>query len=345
VSEKLVRAIRSAIMLAFIFGVISGVVYSRAVAFSLAPTMKPASFKGLAWWQIPIAYLADYISHAWICLLFAFTVAGLVAEFIPKEAVAKHISGKKSSAYITAVAMTPFLTVCSCTTIPLFSGILAIGIGLGPAMAFLLTAPAANILTILLTGEILSWQLAVARMIFSIIAAVFIGVVVVNAPWNKQTTEKYSSAKILTSATIKTIKRPLDERLYNALKFGWYLAKTIFPALLIGIVAVSYFEAYMSEQLIAKYLTGVTGIMLASVIGGPLYTPALVEVVLTRGLMDLGMSQAAALSFLMGQPYDIPSMLGVSRIVGWRVVLTYAIFALILSITAGLTYGLITGGL
>ena len=43
-------------------------------------------------------------------------------------------------------------------------------------------------------------------------------------------------------------------------------------------------------------MTGVPGIFLASVVGGPLYTPALVEIVLGRSLLQLGMSKAALLS-------------------------------------------------
>ena len=35
---------------------------------------------------------------------------------------------------------------------------------------------------------------------------------------------------------------------------------------------------------------------------------------------------------------DIPSMLGVSRIIGWKVVLTYAVLAMIVAIISGLIY-------
>lgn len=84
-NQKLLSSIRSAILITFVIGVIGGLVYSRIMAYSLAPTMKPANFQGLSLLQIPIVYLVDYISHAWICLLFAFTAAGLVYEFIPNR--------------------------------------------------------------------------------------------------------------------------------------------------------------------------------------------------------------------------------------------------------------------
>jgi uncharacterized membrane protein YraQ (UPF0718 family) len=57
------------------------------------------------------------------------------------------------------------------------------------------------------------------------------------------------------------------------------------------------------------------------------------------------MSKAALLSWLMGQPYDIPNMVAVSRIVRWKVVLTYALIAWACSVAFGLLYGMITGSL
>lgn len=54
------------------------------------------------------------------------------------------------------------------------------------------------------------------------------------------------------------------------------------------------------------------------------------------------MTRAAMLSRLMGQPYDIPNMVAASRIVRWRVVLSYAIIAWAFSVFFGLAYGVVT---
>ena len=49
-----------------------------------------------------------------------------------------------------------------------------------------------------------------------------------------------------------------------------------------GLIVVSYVVAYIPEDIVEKYLTVVTGVLVVSVIGGPLYTPTLVGVVLGR---------------------------------------------------------------
>ncbi len=141
------------------------------------------------------------------------------------------------------------------------------------------------------------------------------------------------------------VKISLDDKLSNALNFAWYLGKQILPFFFVGLIAVSYVEAFLPKNIVGNYLTGIQGVLLASVIGGPLYTPTLVEIVLGRGLLNLGMSQAALLSWLMGQPYDIPNMMAASKIIKWKSVLTYALIALAFSIASGSLYGWFIVGL
>ena len=344
-NEKTLRMLRASIILAFIIFVVGYLIYSRIRAYSLAPTMKPADFHGLAVWEIPIAYLIDYFSHGWICLLFAFVAAGLVYEFVPKEAITKYMSSGRIAGYGLALGMAPFLTVCSCTMVPLFGGILYSGAGIGPAMTFLLMAPSANILAILITGEMISWELAGVRIIVSAVVAIVAGVVISKTPWGKAIEKEHQVNASAVNSKIEIVKPPLDERLWAALKFGGYLAKHILPFFLLGLVAVSYVEAYLPEDIVGAYLTGFTGILIASVIGGPLYTPTLVEIVLGKGMFDLGMSKGALLSWLMGQPYDVANALAVSRIARWKVVATYMLIAWAGSVIFGLLYGWLSGSL
>ena len=330
------------------FFVVGLLIYSRVgLALSFTPTKTPEDFSKYAWYEIPFYYLWDYISHAWICLLFAFVAAGLVYEFMPKEIITKYMDSSKVAGYALGAGLAPFFTVCSCTMVPLFAGILYTGAGIGPAITFLLMAPAANILTILITGEFLGWEIAIVRIIVSLITAVLAGVIISKTSWGKAIEKEHqiSQSDVGTQKAVELAKLSLDEKLISALKFGGYLAKQILPYFILGLIVVSYVTAYTPQEIVEGYLTGITGILLASVIGGPLYTPTLVEIVLGRSLLQLGMSNAALLSWLMGQPYDIANMMAVSKIVRWKIVLTYALIAWACSVAFGLLYGIITSSL
>jgi len=115
--------------------------------------------------------------HVLLCLVPAFFIAGAVGVFVSQNAVMKYFGPKanKLLSYGVASVSGTILAVCSCTVLPLFGGIYMRGAGLGPAIAFLYSGPAINVLAIVLTARILGWQLGVARAIGAILFSVIIG--------------------------------------------------------------------------------------------------------------------------------------------------------------------------
>jgi len=115
--------------------------------------------------------------HVILCLLPAFFIAGVIAVFVSQGAVMRYFGGKakKWLAYTVASVSGTILAVCSCTILPLFSSIHKRGAGLGPAIAFLYSGPAINILAIILTARILGFEMGLARITGAIVFAVVIG--------------------------------------------------------------------------------------------------------------------------------------------------------------------------
>lgn len=117
--------------------------------------------------------------HVLLCLIPAFFIAGTIAVFVSQAAVIKYFGAgaKKWISYLIASVSGSILAVCSCTVLPLFSGIHKRGAGLGPAIAFLYSGPAINILAIILTARILGFELGIARVIGAVVFSVVIGLI------------------------------------------------------------------------------------------------------------------------------------------------------------------------
>jgi uncharacterized membrane protein YraQ (UPF0718 family) len=117
--------------------------------------------------------------HVILCLLPAFFIAGVIAVFVSQAAVIKYFGprAKKWLSYAVASISGTVLAVCSCTILPLFAGIYKRGAGIGPAIAFLYSGPAVNILAIILTARILGFELGIARIIGAVVFAVVIGLI------------------------------------------------------------------------------------------------------------------------------------------------------------------------
>jgi len=124
--------------------------------------------------------LLDYLAaHVLLCLVPAFVIAGYMSAMIPKEAITRYL-GPKAPRYISypAAAIGGFvLAVCSCTILPLFAGIWKRGAGLGVAITFLFVGPAVNILAIAYTGAAIGMDIAMARIVLSILFGISIGLI------------------------------------------------------------------------------------------------------------------------------------------------------------------------
>lgn len=123
--------------------------------------------------------LKDYArEHVLFCLIPAFFIAGAISNFISKEAVIKYFgpTANKVLAYGIASVSGTILAVCSCTVLPMFAGIYARGAGIGPAIAFLYSGPAINVLAIILTARILGAELGIARAVGAVIFSIILGI-------------------------------------------------------------------------------------------------------------------------------------------------------------------------
>ncbi len=128
--------------------------------------------------QESLLMLSEYTrEHVLLCLIPAFFIAGAIMVFLNQQSVIKYLGpdAKKPVAYGTAAVSGTILAVCSCTVLPIFKGIYKKGAGIGPAVAFLYSGPAINVLAIVLTAKVLGLQLGIARAVGAVIFAVVIG--------------------------------------------------------------------------------------------------------------------------------------------------------------------------
>jgi len=115
--------------------------------------------------------------HVLLCLVPAFFIAGAIGVFVSQNAVMKYFGPKanKLVSYGVASVSGTILAVCSCTVLPIFGGIYMRGAGLGPAVAFLYSGPAINVLAIVMTARILGAPLGIARAVGAVVFSIVIG--------------------------------------------------------------------------------------------------------------------------------------------------------------------------
>jgi uncharacterized membrane protein YraQ (UPF0718 family) len=157
--------------------------------------------------------------HVLLCLVPAFFIAGAISVFVSQAAVMKYLGAgaNKVMSYGVASVSGTILAVCSCTVLPLFAGIWKRGAGLGPAIAFLYSGPAINVLAIVLTARILGPEIGLARAVGAVIFSVVIGLIM-HLIFRKEEHAKVESAIYMPEPEVE---RPLWKNvIYFAVMVG-----------------------------------------------------------------------------------------------------------------------------
>ncbi len=277
-------------------------------------------------------------------LLIAFSISGAIVVFLSQGAILKHLgpTSNKLRAYSVASVSGIVLAVCSCSVLPMFASIRKKGAGLGPAVTFLFSGPALNVLALTLTFSDLGRGIAIARVIGAITLSIIIGLILFLVFRKHETIDANQS--MFEQQNIDDTSQPFWQRglffitLIGILVFGVYrplptialivflivqlilyfdksqilewltetlsLAKRILPLFVIGIFAAGMIYTLVTEDLLVQYVGSNTygTNALASMFGALFYFATLTEVPIVKALLDNGMHLGPATALLLAGP-------------------------------------------
>jgi len=326
--------------------------------------------------------LVEYLSlHVLTCLVPALFIAGAISVFVSQAAVLKYFGPKANRvlSYGVASVSGTILAVCSCTVLPLFGGIYKRGAGLGPAIAFLYSGPAINILAIVYTARLLGYDIGLARAVGAIIFSGVIGLIMA-ALFREQNS---GDDEAFSSLDSESGERPLWKQLiYFALLVGillsgasqqwlvtgllllilgvilwrwftvaelklwmmetWRFTKLIAPWLLAGVFIAGILKVIIPEAWMTAAVGGnsLFSNFIASLFGALMYFATLTEVPILKAFLDLGMGNGPALALLLAGPaLSLPNMLVIRNIIGLKKTLAYVTLVVIMAMITGWIFG------
>lgn len=331
----------------------------------------------LSGWEALVDYL---IIRRIISLTIAFFLSGAISQFMSQGAVMKYFgpTSDKRLSYLVASVSGAILAVCSCSVLPMFASIRKKGAGIGPAITFLFSGPALNILAITFTFSLIGVDIGFVRVISAIILSIVIGLIM-NFMYNKSETVDANEAMFnikedndrtfgqnilffitLIAILVSGVKRPimtsillviLIVQLYRNFKkdelIDWCqetfsLAKKIVPLFIIGVFAAGVITAIIPPEYMVKFVgnNSYGANVIASVFGAFMYFATLTEVPIVNGFIELGMIKGPATSLLLAGPsLSLPNMIVISRVIGVKKAFTYFGLVIILSAFIGMLAG------
>jgi hypothetical protein len=277
---------------------------------------------GLSSWQV-LAEAAPY-------LLLGFGVAGILHVFVPDEKIMQylgHSAGKFRSVLNASLIGVP-LPLCSCGVVPAALSLKKRGATNGATLSFLISTPQTGVDSIAITYALLDPIMTIFRPIATFITALVAGIAedLLRSPQDipVKDAEKRRTTSILEMSSLPTPSASLSSscncnscgsagaensdtfsgRIISGIRYAYVeLLGDISYWLIIGIVLAGIITYVVPEDLVGSHLGGgLVSMLLALVVGIPLYICATASTPLAAVLIAKGMSPGAAFVFLLAGP-------------------------------------------
>lgn len=149
---------------------------------------------------------------------------------------------------------------------------------------------------------------------------------------------------MLVLATIFTIVWLKKDDFSNWMRETWDLSKKVVPYLFFGVFIAAFVIRLIPQQWVQTLVGGnsLSANFFSAVFSAVMYEATLTEVPIVQGLMNSGMGQGPALTYLLAGPaLSLPSMIVIWKLIGAKKSMVYFSLVVVLSTIFGWLYGMI----
>ena len=266
--------------------------------------------------------LAAFVDILPFILASVMVAAGLKAAGAD-NLVASAFAARPMAAIVTASlfgALSPF---CSCGVVPLVAALLVAGVPIAPVLAFCIASPIMDPEMFILTAAGLGLEFAVVKTLAAVGMGMFAGLVALGltrAGFLSDALKPVATPGCCASGTPDTAPPPVWRFWAEAARRRDFATagatNFIFLGrwLLFAFLLESLMVAYVPDRLVASWLGSGNdfAMPLAVLVGVPAYLNGYAAIPLVRSLIDLGMSPATGLAFMLaGSVTSIPAAIAI----------------------------------
>lgn len=254
-------------------------------------------------------FLYDTVKITVLLCVLIFGISYIQSYFPPERS--KKILGRFHGIWANIIGallgtVTPF---CSCSSIPLFIGFTGAGLPIGVTFSFLISSPMVDLGSLVLLMSIFGTKVAIVYVVLGLVIAVAGGTLI-----EKLHMEQYVEEFIRNASRVDIDSPTLTqrERLNYARDQVVSTFKKVFPYILLGVGIGALIHNWIPESWITAVLgsRNPLGVVLATVIGVPMYADIFGTIPVAEALLGKGALLGTVLAFMMAvTTLSLPSLI------------------------------------
>jgi uncharacterized membrane protein YraQ (UPF0718 family) len=220
--------------------------------------------------------------------------------------------------------VTPF---CSCSAVPAFIGFVAAGVPLGVTMSFLIASPLVNEVAIALLLGLFGIGPTALYVGAGLVIAIFAGLVIGRFKLERFVEPFVFETKLRGKVIDPAAGLTWDDRLAMGREEVASILRKIWPYLLVGIGLGALIHGWAPSDFFARYAGADNpfGVLVAVLVGVPLYSNAAGILPLVEALHDKGLPMGTLLAFMMATvALSLPEMILLRRVLKPRLIAIFA---------------------
>jgi uncharacterized membrane protein YraQ (UPF0718 family) len=302
-----------------------------------------------------------------------FLVISLFVEvinvFMNPQKVQKLLSSNKSG-YLIASALGAITPFCSCSSIPLMTGLIKSKAGFGPIMTFLFTSPLLNPIIAVVFYITFGLEITLVYGAIALFASLLAGFTLEKLGFAKYIKKEFESVQscdtapscgfkateeevdncctpkqeikdsCCTTSTNQSQKKTIKEKLFNKelVSNTWKQFIDFIPYIALGIGIGAIIHGFVPREMITQYAgaDNIWAVPFSAVVGIPLYIRAGTMVGLAPELINQGVNMGSILALtIAGAGASLPEMIMLKKIFKLPIMISFILVVFTMAIGCG----------
>ncbi|MFZ5645339.1 MAG: permease [Bacillota bacterium] len=279
-------------------------------------------------WGAALEYTLAYFKAVWKAILLGLTLGSLIETLLPKGWLQRFLGkGNFRSTFLGGMAAIPSM-MCTCCAAPMAVGLRKQSVSVGSALAYWLGNPVLNPATFVFMGFVLSWPLAIFRLVFGLIIVFGVAYAANRLAGDEKIMPPVSAAPLL---------RQEGHFLVRWLKSFYRLAVDSLPIYILMVVLLGALRAWIFPQVAPEWENSFWVILAFAVAGTFFIIPTAAEIPIVQTMLSFGLGIGPAAALLLTLPtISLPSLFIVKKAFPARVLVFVTISVIALGLAGGL---------
>jgi len=241
-----------------------------------------------------------------ILLGFITILMGVINSYFPIEKVRGFLTKRKwyGVDYFLASFFGTITPFCSCSSVPLFIGFVKGGIPLGVTLAFLISSPLVDAVSVAMFLGMFGWKVTIVYVVSGIVLSMIAGYILGKMKLEHLLTDwvqKILQNKQVADTSYEDEKQTFVQRLPSIGREALGIVKGVSIYILIGIAIGGLMHGFIPTGFFERYITkeNPLAVPIATLVGVPMYSNAAGVLPIMQVLVQKGIPIGTAITFMM----------------------------------------------